>query len=216
MTSSNKVNVTMGKVSGMNPATKITYERGVVKTCQSSADFQGSPPCQAALALWSTRTDALDQNQQSKKAALTALHLIVQAEAVCVAQYEEAALGFASAVQITAKGNPAVAKGMAVPVRAKGTIVTEVVTPTGLRLALVKKTQLFKLTWEAVPGAALYQAQMSVDPATDATWGTLYGNGKSRALPPLVAGQHYLFRVCALATSGQPSPWSTNVAFIGK
>jgi hypothetical protein len=66
------------------------------------------------------------------------------------------------------------------------------------------------------PGAALYLAQMSLDPATDASWVTLYGNGKSRALPPLVAGQHYLFRVCALATTGQPSAWSTNVSFIGK
>jgi hypothetical protein len=211
-----KVIVTTGNVAEMKPPEKITFARDVNNTCKTSTDFQGSPLCQGAMAVWMAKTDALEKNQQDKKAALTALGLIIQTEGLRVFEYEEAASAFASAVQTTANGNALIAKGMAMPLRTAGAKVLQVGTPTKVGIATLKTTGLPRLEWAAVPGAVLYMAQMSVDPATDTSWVVLYGNGKSRALPPLTAGQHYLFRVCAIASDGQPSAWSTTVSFVGK
>ena len=211
-----KVIVTTGKVAVMKPPEKITFAREVNNTCKTSADYQGSPLCQGAMSTWMAKTDALEKNQQDKKAALTALGLVVEQESVRVFEYEQAASAFASAVQTTANGNAQIAKGLAMPLRSPAAKVTQVGTPTKVAIATLKTTGASGLEWAAVPGAVLYMAQMSVDPATEASWTALYGNGKTRALPPLVAGQHYLFRVCAIGADGQPSAWSTTVSFIGK
>jgi hypothetical protein len=59
----------------------------------------------------------------------------------------------------------------------------------------------------------LYQVQISVDPATDATWITLEGGGRRRKLVGLVHGQKYLARVRALGAR-QEGPWSATVGFV--
>lgn len=41
-------------------------------------------------------------------------------------------------------------------------------------------------------------------------------NGKSRHLTTLTPGQHYVFRVCAIAVDGKPTGWSATVSFVGK
>jgi hypothetical protein len=57
---------------------------------------------------------------------------------------------------------------------------------------------------------------MSVEPATEASWAALYGKGRIRALPPLVSGQLYVFRVCTLGPDGKPTAWSDTVSHVGK
>ncbi|MEY2932892.1 MAG: hypothetical protein RL033_3641, partial [Pseudomonadota bacterium] len=52
-------------------------------------------------------------------------------------------------------------------------------------------------------------SRISVDPATDTSWITLYGTGKNRSFPLLEPGQHYVCRVCAAGKNGKRSEWST-------
>ena len=105
--------------------------------------------------------------------------------------------------------------GMGLLLRADPVHAADPFTPTGLHLAILKGKKLPKLEWDAMPGALLYVAQMSIQPATDTTWQTVYGSGKSRMLPPLVAGQHYVGRVAAVGKDGKQSAWTTEVPFVG-
>ena len=67
-----------------------------------------------------------------------------------------------------------------------------------------------------MPGALLYVAQISIQPATDTTWQTVRhgASGKSRMRPPLVAGhKHYVGRAAAgRQGDGKQSAWTTEVA----
>ncbi len=50
-----KISVTTGNVADMSPPVKITYQRAIKNTCQSSTDFTGSATCQAAMTVWSAK-----------------------------------------------------------------------------------------------------------------------------------------------------------------
>jgi hypothetical protein len=211
-----KVIVTRGTAKRRKVPDKIAYARSVKTTCATSAAFAASQPCKDAMSVWMTKTDALEAAQTDRVAKEVALAASVKTEAACSFQYDEAGNSFAVAVQTASNGDPEIATSMGMALRGAPAIVTLLLVPQGVRIVTLKTKDVSKLEWDAVPGAAMYIAQMSVDPATDASWVTLYGKGKTRALPPLVAGQHYLGRVCAIGTDGKPTGWSTNVSFIGK
>jgi hypothetical protein len=209
-----KVVVTTG-ISHMDPAEKIAFARGVNTTCKSSATFKATQPCQDSMTAWMGKTDALESNQTSKKAALAQLALLTKQEATCIFEYDEAANAFASVVQTTAKGDSKIVTEMGMSTRADAVRTTEIQIPTGLRITVLKSGQP-KLEWDPVQGAALYTAQMSPVPATEATFTVLYGKGRSRALPPLALGQNYVLRVCAIASDGKPTAWSETVSYVAK
>ena len=197
---------------------KITYSRGIKTTCANSTAFQASQPCKDAMTNWMTKTDALEAAKNDRVAKEAALAAAVKVEATCDFEYDEANNSFCTAVQATANGDPSVALSMGLTLRGVAAVITQLLIPDGLRIVTLKTKDVDKMEWNAVPGAALYTAQMSVDPpaAGDASWGTLYGKGKSRALQALVAGQHNVGRVCAIGVDGKPTGWSSTVSIVGK
>ena len=209
-----KVVVSAG-ITKMTPDEKITHARSTKTTCLTSTAYNASQPCQAAMASWQTATDNLEKNQQGKAALQVQIGVFNQQEAGLVFAYDEAADTFAAAVKTAAAGDRSIVVSMGLGLRADPVHAPDPFTPTGLKIAILKAKKVPKLEWNAMPGARLYVAQMSISPATDASWVTIYGGGKSRTIPPMLPGQAYLFRVAAVGKDGKESAWSPTVSFTG-
>jgi hypothetical protein len=169
-------------------------------------------PCEL-LRVAQITADALGENQQKQVKAKADLEALVKDEGELELDYDTGAEAFAVAVQATIKGDPTIAAQMNMAIRADPTPLADVVVPEGVRITTVKKTGSTKLAWNAVPSAMMYIAEMSVAPATETSWSRVYGKGKSRILPPLVSGQTYAFRVCAVGHDGKHTDWSALVSF---
>jgi hypothetical protein len=213
--SKKKVIVTTG-VSEMTPEEMINHARSVKKTCGTSQAFLASKPCQDAMDAWMTRTDELEAHLQDRKAKENAASLAVAEEPGAVNAYSNAADGFAAAVQADANDDPTIPLEMGMALRAQPSASPDVIVPTGVGVLFVKRTSRRKVTWDPVPGAVLYNAQMKLDSAPDSGWETLFGNGTSRLIPVLVPGQTYMLRVQAVGLDGVPSAWSETVLFLAK
>ncbi len=161
---------------------------------------------------WATAANNVELNQQQKAALLVQLAGIEAAEVALLFAYDEAADNFVATVRTTAAGNPAIVTGMGLGTRAEPVRTSDPFTPTGLTIGLLKVKKVPKLSWDEMPGAVLYVAQMTTTPAVEASWTVIYGSGKSR-LPVLVPGQAYSFRVAALGKDGKQSTWSAQVQF---
>jgi hypothetical protein len=151
---------------------------------------------------------------RSTSRAATAL--VAAQEPGVVSAYGNAADAFTAAVQVEASDDPKIPLEMGLALRATPADAPEVTVPTGVAVVFVKKTHHHKLFWDAVPGAALYVAQMKLEGAPDDAWTTLFGPGASRQIPTLPAGQHYVMRVQALGLDGVPTAWSETVLFVAK
>jgi len=197
------------------PADKPLYAHKVKDTCQSSAVFNGSVPLQALLTTWVMAADTVAENLTKQDVARTTLLQLEADLPSLLINADNGEAEFSTAVQTASKDDVTIAVGMGLGVKADKKPAVQAVVPTGVRIEKLKKTNAPKLAWDVVPGAALYLAQMSVDPSTDASWVPLYGQGKSRKLPPLVVGQHYVLRVCALDNHGKPTSWSEVVSLVG-
>jgi hypothetical protein len=192
--------------SHLSPVLKVKFARDTQNTAEAAPPFQASPPAQAAMGTWATAAGALEQTGQEIAKHEAILTTLRAQEQVDVYNCDTAAVEYASIVHSIAKGDPKVVLAMGLQVRSTPTLVSALVAPIGLLLHTSRRG-LLSLHWDKVPGARLYVMQISVDPATDATWATIAGKGRSRALVGLVAGQKYLARVKALG-SVPDSPWS--------
>jgi hypothetical protein len=201
--------------TGMTPDGKVTHQRKVKNTCDNNAVYNQSQACKDAMASWAAKTDALEKNQKDKATLYVQLKDILDKEAELEFEYDGAADGFASAVKTVAGTDQTVVTAMGLELRAEPVKNADPFTPTGLKVAVLKGKKIPKLEWDKMPGAVLYVAQMSVDPATDTSWQVIFGSGKTRTIPPLVHGQHYVFRVAAVGKDGKQSAWSTTVSFVG-
>jgi hypothetical protein len=206
-----KIVVTPG-IANLTPDAKVTHQRTTANTCKGSAAYNGSPACQASMAAWATSATNLELNQQQKAALLVQLAAVDKAEVDCLFAYDEAADNFAATVRITAAGNPAIVTGMGLVTRAEPVRTSDPFTPTGLTISMLKSKKIPKLEWADMPGAVLYNAQMTTTPAVEASWAVIYGSGKSR-LPVLTPGQTYSFRVAAVGKDSKQSAWSATVQF---
>jgi hypothetical protein len=185
---------------------KIAFARDTQNTAKATSQYQGSPAAQTAMGTWITAAATMEQtgNDIAKYESLLATaHAQQQVDEY---NFDQAGVSYASIVHTLAKGDPKVVTAMGLSVRNAPTLVSSLVAPTGLLLATSHKgVQSFH--WDKVPGARIYVMQLSVDPATDATWATLAGKGRSRKLVALISGQKYLARVKALGSVPE-SPWS--------
>lgn len=206
-----KIVVTPG-IADLDPGEKVTHQRTTANTCKGNSVFNGSPACQASMAIWATTANNLEQNQQEKEALLVQVAAIEVAEVTCLFAYDEAADNFAATVRTTAAGNASIVTGMGLGTRADPVRKADPFTPTGLTISMLKGKKVPKLAWDDTSGAVLYTAQMTTTPAVDASWVVIYGSGKSR-LPVLVPGQTYSFRVAAVGKDGKQSTWSATVQF---
>lgn len=212
-----KVIVTTSHITKMKTALKPAFVQAVAAKCQNNAACQGSPPCVATLATWVTTGGALGANLKAQDTARTTLALLASQEPALILAYDTAAHAFTGNVQTVTQGDVTIAAGMNMTVRAASSAaITDVAVPVALAFSPLKKTGAPRVEWAPVPGAVLYVAELSVDPASDPTWGVLAGKGKTRMLPPLVAGQHYLVRVAAVGRNGKQSAWSNAISVIGK
>lgn len=167
------------------------------------------------MAVWTAKTDALEKNQKDKNTLLVQLQNLDDQQAVCLFEYDLAAEGFVAVARTVAGPDRTIITQLGLELRADPVHVDDPLVPTGLKIVVLKESKLPKLEWDATPGAVMYVAQMSVLPATDATWEVVYGRGKSRKLPPLVHGQLYGFRVAAVGKDGRQSGWSQLVQTTG-
>lgn len=212
-----KVIVTTAYITELKPLQKPGFAHDVAGKCLNSAVCQASTPCKNMLASWLTSADALDVNQKAQATARNTLVLLQSQEPALIVTYDTNANAFASTVQTVTQGDVAIATGMGMAVRASPTPApTDIGVPAKVSISPLKKNGAPRLVWEAVPGAILYLAQLSMEPATNATWETLFGRGKTRHLPPLVPGQHYLLRVAAIGRNSKQSAWSETVSIIGR
>jgi hypothetical protein len=200
--------------SKMTPAERVTFARTVQNTAKTSPVFQGSANAQTSMATWQTATDALDQNQQGIAKAEKGLVTLRGQEAQLVFDYDAAASDYAAVVRTLAKDDPTIVPTLGLTEKATKTATPDIVAPLGLKITTTK-AGVDSLAWNIVPGAHLYLAQISVDPATDPTWITLTGGGRRRKLLGLVHGQKYLLRVKALGAK-QEGPWSATLGYVGK
>ncbi len=198
----------------LKAADKVIYALDTKSKCSGSAAYSASMPCQNAMATWTTAADALAANLAAQTAARSTLALLESQEPALAAACDDGETGFVNAVQATAKGDVTIATGMGIGVRADPAPPAQAQVPMGVRITTLKRTGARVLTWDPAAGANGYQAQMSVDPATDTSWGALYGKGKKRALPPLIPGQRYAFRVCTVGKDSKPTAWSTTVILV--
>ena len=202
-------------IAGLTPDSKVAYARKVKNTCDANAVYNASQPCKDTMAVWQTKADALEKNQKAKATLLVSLSNLLTQEGVCIFEYDLAADGFATAVRTVAGTDASIVTALGLQLRAEPVHAPDPFTPTGLHLAILKGKKLPKLEWDPMPGAVLYVAQMSVTPATDTSWQTVYGSGKSRMLPPLVPGHEYVGRVAAIGKDGKQSAWTTELTFVG-
>lgn len=210
-----KVIVTRRSPAMKKAGDKVTYAHDTKATCQNSAVFSGSPALQAGLLGWVSSADALGDNL-AKQAVARNLLIALEADVPgLMLDCDNGEAEFATCVQKAAKEDVSVAIGMGMSVKADKTPTAEAVVPTGVRIELYKKTNAPKLAWNAVLGAVVYLAQMSTAPATETSWIALYGKGRNRTLPPLIADQHYVLRVGALDNQGKPTGWSDEVSLVG-
>jgi hypothetical protein len=209
-----KVGVKTG-TTGKTPDEKVVAQKKVKNTCDSNATFKQSQACQDAMAVWTAKTDALEKNQKDKANLYVQLRNILDQEVELVFEYDVAADAFASAVRTVAGTDHTVVTAMGLELRSGPVKKDDPFTPTGLKIDVLKGKKIPKLVWDKMPGAVLYVAQMSVDPATDTSWQVIFGKGRSRIIPPLVHGQHYLLRVAAVGRDGKQSAWSTTVSLVG-
>jgi hypothetical protein len=200
-------------MSHLSPVLKVKFARDTESTAQATSQFQASPPAQAAMGTWATAAGTLEQTGQEIAKHEAILATLRAQEQVDVYNCDTAAVEYASIVHAIAKGDAKVVLAMGLQVRGTPTLVSELLAPTGLLLHTSRRGTL-SLHWDKVPGARLYAMQISVDPATDTTWATIAGKGRSRSLVGLVAGQKYLVRVKALGWVPD-SPWSV-IGFTAK
>lgn len=211
-----KVVVTTKNITDLRPEKKPAFAHGLADKCVASAACQASTTCKNMMATWIGSADALDANQKAQVQARDSLSALEAAEPALILAYDIDAYGYATAVQSISQGDVTIATCAGLMVRADPTPNDgDSAVPAEVMVAMLKKTGLPVLEWEAVPGALLYVAQISVDPATGASWQVLPGRGKSRHLPPLVPGQHYLLRVASIGRSGTQSAWSDTVSITG-
>jgi hypothetical protein len=200
-------------VSGLKPGEKPARAHAVEAACKTSAAYQASPQCQATMASWLIAADALGENQKQQAKLTADLKALVKDEGDLVVDYDTGAEAFAVAVQAATKGNPTIAAQMNMAIRADPTPLTQVVVPEGVRITTIRTTGGRMLSWNIVPGAKMYVAEMSTTPATETSWTRLLGRGKRRTLPHLVPGQAYTFRVCAVGHDGTHTDWSVVLSF---
>jgi hypothetical protein len=200
---------------GMTPDEKVVQQRKVKNTCDNNDVFKQSQACKDAMANWTTKTDALEKNQKDKATIYVQLKDVLDQEVGLEFEYDVAADAFASAVRTVAGTDHTIVTAMGLGLRSDPVKTGDPFTPTGLKIAVLKGKKIPRLEWDKMPGAVIYVAQMSVDPATDTSWEVIYGKGKTRTIPPLVHGQHYLFRVAAVGKDGKQSAWSTTVSLVG-
>lgn len=212
-----KVVVTTSSITDLKPDQKPAVAHEVADKAKVSAPCLGSPPCQNLLAIWVGSADALDVNLKAQEKARDELLTLEAQEPVLLVAYDSDACAFASAVQSICQSDFTIATQLGLTVRADAApVAVDTDVPADVHVALLKKTGAPRLMWTEVPGVALYIAQISVDPATDPSWGVLFGHGKSRLLPPLTPGVHYLLRVASVSKAGKQSAWSDTVSIIGK
>lgn len=212
-----KVRVTTTTITGLKAGEKAPFAQGIAAKCLNNVVFQGSPACKTTLATWVVAAVALDTNLKAQTATRTALALLMAQEPPLQATYDLDAIGFATAVESVTQADVTIAQAMGMPVATAPTsVAANVGVPIQVRIAPLKKTGAPRLTWDHVPRATLYLAQLSVEPATEATYEVLPGSGKTRTLPPLVSGQHYVLRVAATGRNGKQSAWSNTVSILGK
>ena len=197
----------------MTNAQKVKFAHDTQTTAQGSPAFQGSPTAQASMTAWQATTTSLDQNQSDINKAEQQLVTLRQQEVQHVFDFEVAATNYGGVVQSIAKGDAAIVSSLGLAVRVPATPTVEIQAPLGLQIK-TSKAGVESLVWDKVPGAHLYIMQMSVDPATDATWTTVPGGGRKRKLVGLVHGQKYLLRVKALGAKLE-GPWSAVLGITG-
>lgn len=209
-----KKKVVIVRQSG-KPADRAPQAHKVKDMCQNSAVYNGSTSLQTLLGAWVTTANLVAANLTEQDAArATVLQLENDLPSLLV-DTDNAEAAFATGVQTAAKDDVNIAIGMGMSVKATKAAAVVTAVPTGVRIEKLKTTNEPRLAWDAVTGAALYQAEMSVEPATNATWLSLYGKGRIRKLPPLAVGQSYLLRVRALDNDSKPTAWSDVVSLVG-
>ena len=116
-------------------------------------------------------------------------------------------------MDLVAKGDPKIVALLGLKTRSIPQPKPLPVIPTGLHVWYTKKGDPI-LEWEKVPGVKVYIAQISPDPATEATYAAVAGKGKSRKLRGLVLHAHtYVARVCAVGSDSVHTAWSNPLTF---
>src|SRR5947209_3210141 len=160
--------------SKSNPE-RIAFFNAAYNTCQQSDAYKGSKTCQEAMAAWKDKTKNLDDNQQAIKTLLDQIGVLRDAEIVCVREYNESAATFGLASQTVAKNDPSIIIGMGLFLKSEPTKPGDPTVVQGVSITTVKKGNRPKLEWDVVPGAVLYKAQISPEPANDNSWADLFG-----------------------------------------
>ena len=212
-----KVVITTMDITELIPEAKPAHAHDLAALCLASPACQASTPCTSQMATWLVAADALGVNQGAQGKARATLAQLQADEPALVLAYDTDAVAYATTVQSISQGDVTIATNAGLKVRADPVAKpSDSAVPAKLRVSVVKKTGLPKAEWDLVPSAVLYVGQISLSPATDASWASLSGRGKSRHLPPLVAGQPYLVRVASIGKSGKQSAWSDTVSITGK
>ena len=198
----------------MTPAQLVKFTRDTNATAKTSPAFLASPAAQGFMTTWVAAADAVEKNETEITKAETVVVTLRGQEVQLVFGCQVAAADFAGSVETLANGDPEVVKAMGLGLRTPGQPVVEIAAPLGLKLA-TSRLGVVSLHWDTVPGARLYVMQLSVDPATDASWVTVAGGGRSRKLVGLVHGQKYLLRVMAKGARID-GPWSTVLGYTAK
>jgi hypothetical protein len=201
-------------MSAMNRAEKVKFSNDVAATAKLSAPFLASPAAQAALATWETAAGALGKNQSSITQTLLAMAALRSQEVQCEHDVDVAASAYAGVVQGLAKTDPSIVAAMGLTQRTPRETIKALLAPAGLQIR-TSKANVDSLVWDRVPGARVYVMQYSPDPATDASWITLFGTGRRRKLSVLAHGQKYVLRVMALGAAGA-SPWSATLGVVAR
>ena len=202
------------KTAKMTPAQMVKFAHDTETAAATSPSFQSSPVAQATMTTWQSATTALDQNQSDIRKAELLLVTLRQQEVARIFDYQVAAASYGGVAQAIAKGDASVVSSMGLAVKAAAMPVVEILAPLGLQIRTTK-AGVDSLYWDDVAGARLYMMQISVDPATDATWVTVAGGGRRRKLVGLAHGQKYLLRVKALGAKLE-GPWSAVLGITAK
>lgn len=209
-----KIVVTLGAIKSLEPTEKVAKIREIKTTCDGSDAFNASTACQSAMTAWQDLALRLEKKHATRVAKEAELQKAIDEEQEASTDCDGAGTIFADTVVVTAKGDPAIVREMGLTVRADREPVSDVGVVSGVRITQWKSSGAPKLTWDEMPGVALYRAEMSEEPASDSSWALLYGRGMSRKVPPLVSGKRYSFRVCAIGFDGRSSAWSAVVTFV--
>ena len=200
--------------SKLGAAAKVKLAQDAQTTAQGNPVYTGSPAAQSAMQAWQSAATQLSQQQSAVTQLEQQLFTLRNEEPQLFFNYQVAATGYRGVVESLAKGDPKVIAALGLDVKTLSATPTELSPPLGLQLKTTK-AGVDWLLWDKVLGARLYVMQVSLDPATDATWTTVQGGGRKRRLSGLVHGQKYLVRVKAMGAKIE-GPWSAPLGIVGK